>query len=168
MVTNSDDIHLSLSQRFFEYAQAYLNSATTLCLTMTSDDTSCTWPNATVVMLLAAHATELFLKGAILSRDATAKIEHHSIEKLSDEFRKFFPESSFELDIPFKTDWMDMTETKITEIKNTMPKPSVFYRYPVANDRKEWKGAFSFEPNSFIKALKRFKDDFERIKAQID
>ena len=167
MVTDSEIIHLSLPQRFFEYAQAYRNAASVLCLTMTLEDASCTWPNATVVMLLAAHATELFLKGAVLARNPAAMIEHHHIDDLSVEYRKRFPETSFEWDIPFKTNWSDMAEDEIEALKKKVPIPSILYRYPVAKGGKEWSGAFGFEPNSFAEVLEQLKHDFERIKAQI-
>ena len=167
MVTNSEIIHLSLPQRFFEYAQAYRNAASALCLTMTLEDKLCTWPNATVVMLLAAHATELFIKGAILVRDSSATIDHHRIDALSIEYRKQFPEPSFEWDIPFKTEWPDMAEAEINELKKTVPIPSILYRYPVAKGGKEWNGAFGFEPNSFVGVLEQLERDFDRIKVQI-
>lgn len=167
MVTDSEIIHLALPQRFFEYAQAYRNAASALCLTMTSEDASRTWPNATVVMLLAAHATELFIKGAILARDPNATIEHHRIDDLSVEYMKRFPEPSFEWDIPFKTEYPGMAEAEIEALKRTIPIPSILYRYPVAKGGKEWSGAFGFEPHSFFEVLEQVKHDFERIKAQI-
>lgn len=167
MVTDSEMVHLSLPQRFFEYAQAYRNAASALCLTMTSEDEACIWPNATVVMLLAAHATELFIKGAILARDPTAMIEHHRIDDLSVEYRKRFLESSFEWDIPFKTEWPDIAKAEIEALKKTVPIPSILYRYPVGKGGEEWNGAFGFEPNSFMGVLGQLKRDFDRIKVQI-
>jgi hypothetical protein len=52
--------------------------------------------------MLAAHATELFIKGALLTSDPTAIPEHHRIDELSAEYRKRFPnQAAFEWDIPF-------------------------------------------------------------------
>lgn len=167
MVTDSELAHLSVPERFFEYAKAYRNAASALCATMTSEKAMCTWPNATVVMLLAAHATELFLKGAILSRKLTASIEHHRLDDLNVEYKKLFVEPSFEWDIPFITEWGDLAEAKIQALKKTAPIPSMLYRYPIAKGGKEWNGAFGFEPNSFIDVLDQLARDFERIMVQI-
>jgi hypothetical protein len=118
-------------------------------------------------MLLAAHATELFLKGAILSREPTALIEHHFLDDLNVEYKKRFLEPSFEWDIPFKTEWGDLTEIEIRTLKKATPVPSMLYRYPVAKGGKEWNGAFGFEPNSFVEVLDQLARDFQRIMAQI-
>jgi hypothetical protein len=167
MITDSELAHLSVSQRFFEYAQAYRNAASALCITMASNQGSCTWPNASVVMLLATHATELFIKGAILSRMPTTIIEHHRLDDLSAEYQKCFPEPSFEWDIPFKIEWGELVKTDIETLKKMTPVPSMLYRYPVAKGGKEWYGAFGFEANSFIEVLDQLKRDFERIRVQI-
>jgi hypothetical protein len=167
LVTDSDLSHLSVPERFFEYAKAYRNAASALCATMVSDNALCIWPNATVVMLLAAHATELFIKGAILSRVPTASIEHHRLDDLNVEYKKHFPEPSFEWDIPFKTEWGDLTDAEIQTLKKTVPVPSMLYRYPVAKGGKEWNGAFGFEPNSFVEVLDQLGYDFDRIRVQI-
>ncbi len=167
MVADSELAHLSVPERFFEYAKAYRNAASALCASMISDRLMCTWPNANVVMLLAAHATELFLKGAIFSRDPTALVEHHFLDDLNTEYKKRFLEPSFEWDIPFKTEWGNLTEAEILAIKKTIPVPSMLYRYPIAKGGKEWSGAFSFEPNLFASTLDQLGLDFQRIMARI-
>lgn len=167
MITDSDLAHMSVPERFFEYAKAYRNAASTLCATMTSEKAMCTWPNANVVMLLAVHATELFLKGAILSREPTAKIEHHLLDDLNADHKTRFSEPSFEWEIPFKTEWGNLSETDIQRLKKTIPVPSMLYRYPVAKGGNEWNGAFGFEPNSFVNVLNQLENDFQRIMAQI-
>jgi len=166
MVTDSELAHLSVPERFFEYAKAYRNAASALCASMASEKTMCTWPNANVVMLLAAHATELFLKGAIFARDPTASVEHHFLDDLNVEYKKRFSEPAFEWDIPFKTEWGNLTEVEVRVFKKNPP-PSMLYRYPVAKGGKEWNGAFGFEPNSFVSTLDQLGRDFQRIMAHI-
>ena len=167
MVTDSELAHLSVPERFFEYAKAYRNAASALCASMASDKTMCTWPNANVVMLLAAHATELFLKGAILARDPAASVAHHFLDELHAEYKKRFPEPPFEWDIPFRTEWGTFTEAEVRVMKKNTPIPSMLYRYPVAKGGKEWNGAFGFEPNLFASTLDQLHGDFKRIMAQI-
>ena len=117
MITASEIQHLSVPERFFEYAHAYRNAANALCVEMTTGGNSCTWPNGAVVLLLAAHATELFIKGAILFRKPGMDMEHHRIDELSDEYKKHYPESSFEWDIPFKTKYLGIAESEIEVLK---------------------------------------------------
>lgn len=167
IITDSEIAHLPVYQRFFEYAHVYRNAASALCFKMTSEDETCTWPNAAVVLLLAAHATELFLKGAILCRGPTPVPEHHRIEDLTAEYRKRYPEPSFEWDVPFKTEYPDVPEIELEELKKSALIPSILFRYPVAKGGKEWNGAFGFEPNTFLDVLEQVKADFERIKAQL-
>ena len=167
MITDSEIAHLPVHQRFFEYAQAYRNAASALCFKMTSEDETCTWPNAAVVLLLAAHATELFLKGAIQRRGTAPVPEHHRIEDLTAEYRKRYPEPSFEWDVPFKTEYPDVPEIELDELKKSALIPSILFRYPVAKGGEEWNGTFGFEPNTFLDVLEQVKTDFERIKAQL-
>ncbi|MBV6319998.1 hypothetical protein [Duganella violaceipulchra] len=167
MVTDSELAHQSVSERFLEYAKAYRNAASVLCASMISERSMCTWPNANVTLLLAAHATELFLKGAILAKDPTALVEHHLLDDLNTEYKKRFVEPSFEWDIPFKTEWGELTEAEIRALKKTTPVPSMLYRYPVAKGGKEWNGAFGFEPNLFASTLDQLGLDFQRIMARI-
>lgn len=167
MITDSEIAHLSVHQRFFEYAQAYRNASSALCFKMTSEEANCTWPNAAVVLLLAAHATELFLKGSIVCRGSTPAPEHHRIEDLVVEYRKRYPTQSFEWDVPFKSEYPDIPEIELNALRKSAPIPSILFRYPVSKGGKEWNGVFGFEPNTFLDVLEQLRVDFERIKAQL-
>ena len=73
---------------------------------MIDDPATFTWPHGSVVLMLGAHAVELFLKGALLKRDPGLDVWNHghNIETLKDEYRSHFPESVFEWDIPFASE----------------------------------------------------------------
>ncbi len=167
MITNSEISGMTLPQRFFEYAIAYLNAASAMCSSMVEDQAMRTWPNANVVLLLAAHSTELFLKGAIFSRDPLAKIEHHFLDSLGTEYTRLFPEPQFKWEIPFRTDWGSLSETEIQVMRKTLPTPSMQYRYPVSKGGKEWDGVHGFEAGSFMNVLEQVDQDFQRIMAHI-
>jgi len=53
MVTDSEIFLLAVPERFFGHAYAYQSAAYALCAKMTSEDTSCTWPNAAVALWLS-------------------------------------------------------------------------------------------------------------------
>ena len=113
MITDSEMSNLTVPQRFFEYAIAYRNAASAMCTSMVETQSLRTWPNANVVLLMAAHSIELFLKGVILSRDPLAKIEHHFLDSLGTEYKRLFLESQFDWEIPFGTERGDLSEPEI-------------------------------------------------------
>lgn len=182
MITYADIRQLQVPEQLFAYADAYRSAAATLCQQMTNDATSCTWPNAAVVLMLAAHAVELFLKGAVLKRSPAANVwaHGHNIDDLSADYRSQFPESSFEWEIPFtsgltEAEWKaqmkavlpSLTEAEIEGLRAATPDPSILYRYPVERGGKEWRGIYGFEPHSFLVLLGQVANNFERIKSQL-
>lgn len=94
--------HVKEPERFVLYAKAYLSSSQALCLEMVQNETKRSWQNAAVVLLLAVHSVELFLKGAILSRDPKAKVDHHRIPKLVERYQALFSEPESEIEVPFQ------------------------------------------------------------------
>lgn len=167
MIVDSEIRHLSVPKRFAVYARAYRSAAAALCQQMVQDESAHNWPNSAVVLMLAAHAVELFLKGAIHYRDPNANVEHHRIDALAKEYTKRFPESLFAWDIPFKVEYLGLTETEIKAVERTTPAPSILYRYPVAQGKREWNGALGFVPSTFLPVLERMQHDFERIESQL-
>lgn len=188
-ITYSEIQHLQEPEQLFAYADAYRSAAATMCQQMTSNATRSTWPNAVVVLMLTAHAVELFLKGALLKRSPAASERYttHRIDILSAKYRLQFREPSFEWDIPFSSgltiaEWIEqmtneypnLTDNEINEMREELiekekerPAPSVLYRYPTDNSGTEWRGSEGFEPHSFLFLLVQVENDFKRIKANL-
>lgn len=163
MLGNWHIAHASESQRYVLSAKAYLQSSTALCREMIDKESHCTWPNASVVLLLAAHSVELFLKGAILSRDPSARIGHHRISVLAERYQALFKEPEFEFDIPFRTEYLGFVEAEIEALKKTEPVPSIMFRYPVASHGVEWLGLYAFEAMNFVETLTTLEAAYDRI-----
>jgi hypothetical protein len=158
MLTHSDIRHLSVPDQLFGYANAYRSASAVLCHKIESDATFCTWPNATVVLMLSAHAVELFLKGALLKRNVKEEVVWsfgHKINKLAAKYReKCKGNPSLTWDIPFassltETEWIAQMkklnpgtpEAYFKDMISATPDPSILYRYPVATeDKKDEKG----------------------------
>ncbi len=178
MLTLSDIRHLKFPDQFFSYADAFLSGSTLLCRKVESDDTFHTWPHASMVLMLAAHSVELFLKGALLKR----KVEiwrTHDINRLAGKYRETFPETTLGWDIPFanplsqteliaemKELWPETDEAKLKSFITTTPHPSILYRYPV-NDKAEWRGGYGFTPTEFLSTLDQIDHDFKRLRAEL-
>lgn len=173
-VCYSDIQGLPVHEQMFAYAEAYRSAAATHCHHMTTDATSCTWPNGSVVLMLTAHAIELFLKGAILKRSPNAEVGNsHGIDDLSAAYKLQFPEPSFEWDIlmrggdGYPASFTPEQIKEIEALKKLIRDPSILYRYPVDKNRKEWPAILGFEPLEFLSKLERAKKDFERIRSQL-
>ncbi len=186
MLTHSEIGNLTVPEQLFGYAYAYRTSSAVLCEKFESDDAaSSTWPNATVVLMLAAHAVELFLKGALLKRNVQEEEVWsfgHKINKLAAKYREtFHGEPAFEWDIPFastltETEWIarmqqlapDITEAELRDVLRASPDPSILYRYPVNKLGKKWPGLYGFQPPEFSQTLAQVECDFDRIRSQLN
>lgn len=181
-VSYVDIRQLQVPEQLFAYADAYRSAAAALCKQMMSDATPCTWPNAAVVLMLTAHAVELFLKGAILKRSPSTDVwtRGHNIDDLSADYRVQLPEPLFKWDIPFtsgltEAEWKaqmkavhpSLTEAEIERLKAATPAPSIRYRYPAEKGGQEWRVIEGFEPHSFLPLLDQVANDFKRIKSQL-
>lgn len=188
-ISYADIKQLQEPEQLFAYADAYRNAAATMCQQMMSDATRSTWPNATVVLMLTAHAVELFLKGTLLKGSPVASVRYgtHNIDVLSAKYRLQFPGPSFEWDIPFSSgltvaelielmadEFPTLTENEIKEMRTELekrrtarPAPSVLYRYPTDKVGTEWGDNEGFEPHSFLSLLDQIENDFKRIKSNL-
>ena len=181
----SDMWELPVSDQLISYADAYRASSATLCQKMLDDPPRCTWPNAAVVLMLAAHAVELFLKGALYKRkpDFKAWDHGHNLDSLGAAYRSQFQDSRYDWEIPFTSqlspeEWIaemmkvapQFTEEELRAHRGSsrIPPPSILHRYPVDRTGNDWKGLHGFEPGSFMLLLAQLERDFNRIKAHID
>lgn len=163
MIGNWEIAHVGEPQRFVLYARAYLDAAWVLCEQMIAHEAQRTWPNATVVLMLSAHSVELFLKGAILSRDVNAKVGDHRIDLLSSSYKDLYLEPELEFDVPFRTEYPSISEEEIQALKKTEPVPSILFRYPVRKPGVEWQGVHAFAADSFLRILSNLRTAYERI-----
>ena len=182
MLTHSEIWHLTVPEQLFRYASAYRSSSAVLCEKFESDTTFSTWPNAAVVLMLAAHAVELFLKGALLKRNVKEAWDYnHSINKLAEKYRETFQEPPFKWDIPFaptltETEWIAWmqqnnpayTEAELKGILKSWPDPSILYRYPVNKVDQDWPGLYGFYPPEFSQTLYQVECDFDRIRSHLN
>ena len=167
MTGNWQIAHLSESQRFILYAGAYLEASRSVCLRMRKEEEENTWPNAAVATMLAAHAVELFLKGAIVSRDPKALAKIHRIDQLAETYFNLFPEDEFAFVVPFQSEYPGFSEDEIATLKKEEPIPSILFRYPVKSHDVEWQGIHGFEAQGFLELIAELRDAFSRIGGRI-
>jgi hypothetical protein len=186
MLTLADLNHLEVPDQLFSYAEAYRSASVLLCRKVESDATLYTWPHASVVLMLAAHAVELLLKGALLKRKVMIS-KTHDIQQLAETYRETFPEPTLAWNIPFanplsekeliaymKQEWPEINEVKLRESMDLTPEPSILYRYPVTVRKEkntgvkrieEWPGSYGFTTaTEFLSTLDQMNHDFKRIR----
>ena len=180
MLTLADINHLEVPDQLFSYAEAYRAASVILCRKVENDDTLYTWPHATVILMLAAHAVELFLKGALLKRGVEIS-RTHNVQQLAEKYRETFQDAAFAWEIPFanplseteliaqiKQLWPQINETELRRSIATTPAPSILFRYPVNNEGMEWRGVYGFTSNGFLPRLEQLERDFRRLRLELD
>ncbi len=154
---------LSIPQQFIAFANAYRSSAEALCERMIKSESEATWPNAAVVLMTAAHATELFLKGMILAKTPGVDVQSHNINILARTFRSLYPEPECAWDIPFETEFFGMTHQEVESLIKKQVAPSIRYRYPVAQGGNEWNGVSALRAATFRPVLVELQTTFHRL-----
>ena len=171
MIGNWELYDIPFPQRFTSYAWAYLRSATHMCEDMVVNPKQYGFPDANVTLLLAAHSIELFLKGAILRRNASYNIITHSLEKLKQEYDRLYPDQVFRWQIPFRTEYAGILEHEEIAFAKTVPTekepPSIRYRYPM-DKAKDHSTVQGFSPNMFLSELRQVNADYLRIERAIE
>jgi hypothetical protein len=134
LVVNTQIQGLSPPDQFFAYASSYLSGAILVNEKLASDTETMTWADRSVVLLLAAHAVELFLKGAILSKDQNAAVDGHDIDRLLAEYRTRCAGPDFGLEIPFTSPTSIFSMEEIADMKKRQDPPA--FCFAIQYERK--------------------------------
>ena len=168
MLTNSQLRSLPHPKQLESLAMAYLESAQSLCDALADNPQSASFEKGAVVLYLAAHAVELFLKGSIL-RKAPNESLGHDLEHIHSRYKALFPAKRFGFsNMLFTTEYPGMTSREIAAVKRQQPDPSELYRYTMSKTGEPWKAAIGFEASSFSRSLATLHADFRRISAEHD
>lgn len=167
MIGNWQMSNLSEPRKYIEFSEAYLQASTETCRSMLSNQTLMTWPNACVSLMLAAHSVELFLKGAILSKDPGRVKSNHKLDDFYEIYKSLFPDVSFSFEMPFRTEFIGVTEQENETLKKDQPEPSIYFRYPVKKPGTEWNRLHGADPAEFLTVLESLKTAYQRITVQL-
>ena len=177
MLVDSKIVSLSTPEQFLTFSEVYFDSAVRLCSVLARSTQKATYARGTVVLYLTFHATELFLKGAILKKAPREQIgKTHNIEVLNNRYRKLYPGKKYDFEIPFTSeepDFSGIEPDKVKELRIIIKKfdqqnpRDQRYRYPQNKNGKPWHGVDGFEPSSFLIQLKQLREQFDRISRHI-
>ena len=166
-----------LPEQLFSFADAYLESAETLCEKLCTDGDHATYAHGAVVMSLTFHSLELFIKGAILLKVPTEQFggrSGHDLDHLMKRYKKLYPGKNLGFDVPFRrhlpeTEGMDprVAEELVSYVRKQsqdMPEDQL-HRYPASLQGETWNAVLGFEPNSFLFTIQGIKKDLSKVKS---
>lgn len=173
MLVDSEVLSLTVPEQFLAFSDAYLDSAIRLCTLLARSTKKATYVRGSVVLYLAFHATELFLKSAILKKAPKENIgATHKIEILNNRYKKLYPGKRYQFNLLFiseESDLSDIEPDKVKEFKIIIKEiekgnpPDQQYRYPQNKKGMPWHGVHGFEPSSFLHELKQLREQFNSI-----
>lgn len=166
LATDANIRLLPLHEQLFAFAYSYLEASRTLCMEAIRHAEELDWSRGAVVLLNAAHAVELFLKGVLVRKAPDFDIWKygHDIHALATEYDKLYSEPGHAWNIPFRRALPDdLPPAHLRLIREGMAHPSIEFRYPVNKQGTSWMTLQGFEPNSYLRELDRLRDDFDRI-----
>jgi hypothetical protein len=166
MVTSDEIERLDAPEQFMAYADAYLDAAARLCSVLARSTRRTNYARGCVVLYLAIHAIELFLKAAILCRKPNERFSH-DLDHIHNRYRALYPRRALAIDIPFKTEYVGLEPPEIAKARKERQPQDQLYRYPRNKEGGQWRGIFGFEPNSFLVTIRQLQKDFERIRSEI-
>lgn len=170
MVVESEIASLSMPRQFLIFSDAYLDSASHLCAVLKRSPRKLNYARSSVVLSLAFHAIELFLKAAILEKASQENVGSHDVQALNKRYRKLYPGIPYVFRAPFisrdQADFTDlfspegMREFQDKRKKNPWDQR---HRYPRNRQGQTWNGDVGFEPVSFLIDLKKLKIEIDRL-----
>lgn len=167
MIGNWHEYDKDEPTRFFDLSSAYLRASQDVCKRFQSDINEQTWPNAKVAMMLSNHATELFLKAALLKKNVV--MSGHNIDALFARYCDVFPNSEFYFDCPFVSEYLGFTDEELEKVKNEKrPTESVIHRYPVDKPGTEWAGVHGFDVEVFLPLVKALEITFNTLRMKLN
>lgn len=119
-------------------AKAYLDASITLCSQMLNGDFKSSYSHSRVILSLAYHSIELFLKGAILKKTGKAATKGHELDNLEQEYLRLYTDDEFAFDVPFNTEYLGFSRKQIEDLRKQEPPLDQTFRYHTDLSRSTW------------------------------
>jgi len=148
---------------FYDLSLAYLDTSIVAIRQMVYGSFFPRFSHSRVVLSMAYHSTELFLKGAILRAAGKKKRGGHDLKTLYEEFSNLYPEAEFQFDLPFSIEYLGFTPEEVAEMRKKEPPQDQIYRYHTDLSGEKWEGLHGFEPEHFLDSLYLLQEAFIRL-----
>jgi len=147
---------------FVRMGFAHLEGAERLNSDLVTAAWSGSYQHGQVVMWLAFHACELFLKGFCLMADASTQVTGHTLQKLRSELER--RAGPVEFDLPFGGEAPEEYEHLVRQYERTTHER---FRYPTNRDGLPWEGIVGFTPELFASTLQHMRTQAQHLHARL-
>ncbi|MBN2704784.1 MAG: hypothetical protein JXR23_11305 [Pontiellaceae bacterium] len=173
MIGNWQISDLEHPKQCLELGLANLDASILLCGMMNSKSFPETFHHAKVIMSLAYHGVELFLKYGIGKKKDGNCPDGHFLLVLKNEYIQLYPEPEFQFEVPFINKYIGFTdeqvEEKIKQVKKDKEPPyDQQLRYYRDKNGNQWSGVHGFKPNDYLDHLKELKQTLIGISKKIE
>lgn len=142
---------------FHDLAVAYLDMSIIATRSMVYGAFFPLFSHSRVVLSMAYHATELFLKGAILRATGEKKCGGHVLKELYRRDDELYPDQDLHFDLPFGFEYLGFTSEQKAEMQKEEPPQDQMYRYHTNLEGERWEGIDGFDAESFLRTIESFK-----------
>ena len=153
-------------KQFRLFAYALLDSAEALTKSLITNEQAKNFLMGNPVLYLARHAVELYLKGAILTRN-DMKRPHHELESSAEQYASLFADDArCAWDIPFRVQVLGFDPQQIESVRKEHLKRfpgDQRLRYPADRTMKPWSFVATFDATTFERQIAAIRRDFERL-----
>lgn len=151
-----------------ELALANLDASVCLCQGMRDGALPATFHHAKVVMSLAYHGVELFLKYGIRRQNEDPSRFGHDLRKLRDRYQQLYPAPSRNFEIPFIPVYLGFTEDELKQRLREEEPLDQHLRYHLDRGGKPWPGVHGVDPEQYTSELNALQSQLEMISQEIE
>lgn len=155
---------------FHDLAIGYIDGSISLTRDMLDKSFENSFSHSRVILSLAYHGAELFIKGAICGKTSDPKIMGcHDLKKLKKEYDRIYQSTEFELWLPFGYQYLGYDAKEIEEMVKDEPPQDQTLRYHTDRSGEVWKGLRSqdgitaFLPQSFLTTILAFRQRISEL-----
>jgi hypothetical protein len=146
--------HLPFWDRAFWLSRSYIEASQCLCASMLEGDFTSQYSSSRVIIHLARHGVELFLKAAISAATGRPAEPGHNLARLFLRYRHIYPDLRFFIEIPsrFQVDLnFDLFPETIEAFHATLDQR---HRYPADRNGNDFASPEVFNPTDALAELK--------------
>lgn len=153
---------LSVAEKLYEQALAFLRAARVLCETAGQAGNRLCWSDGSVCWYTLNIAMELYLK-ACIQRSQGKLTKTHDISRLLATYVEILPEEEFHFATHWAVSWKDIEKIVGSPIGNSIDHcPDQLFRYGVDQEGKGSAGVQQFCPNQVFGYINYLDDIWQR------
>jgi hypothetical protein len=130
---------------------------------MVEDEFSAQFSSSRVILHLARHGLELFLKASVMAETGDSTLLGHNLAKLFDRYRNIYPGEEFEFSAPPQFAISEETDLFSTEVDCFHSNLDQRHRYTSDRAGKEFSDPEEFNPRRFLEELENLDKQLKTI-----